>query len=125
MKNSLSRRTFLKAGVGTGAALAFSAASYARIKGANDRISIGQIGCGGRGLNAHYDQGIGPYAKEQNIEVTAVCDPWRLRREMASAAAEETYGRPARKFSSYRDVMALKDVDAVMIASPDCTTRRT
>src|SRR5512146_1726779 len=119
MKRSLSRRTFLKAGVGTSAAWAFSAASYAKVKGANDRIAIAQIGCGDRGTNAHMIQGIGPFAKEQNIEVTAVCDPWRVRQEMASAAAQEKFGRPARKFSSYRDVMALKDIDAVMIASPD------
>jgi predicted dehydrogenase len=118
MDHSLSRRTFLKAGVGTSAALAFSAASYGRIKGANERISIAQIGCGGRGVGAHM-AGIAPFAGEQNVEVTAVCDPWRLRREVASAKAKETYGRPARMFVSYRDVMALDDVDAVMIASPD------
>jgi predicted dehydrogenase len=119
MDRSVSRRTLLKAGVGTSAAWAVSAASYARVKGANDRIAIAQIGCGDRGTNAHMIQGIGPFAKEQNIEVTAVCDPWRVRQEAASAAAAKTYGRPARKFSSYRDVMALKDIDAVMIASPD------
>ncbi|MCL5282379.1 MAG: Gfo/Idh/MocA family oxidoreductase [Planctomycetes bacterium] len=119
MDRSVSRRTILKAGVGTSAAWALSAASYAKVKGANDRIAIAQIGCGDRGTNAHMIQGIGPFAQEQNIEVTAVCDPWRLRQEAASAAAEKTYGRPARKFSSYRDVMALKDIDAVMIASPD------
>jgi len=118
MRNSLSRRAVLKAGVGGGAALAFSAASYARVIGANDRISIGQIGCGSRGVGAHMG-GVAPYAKEQNIEVTAVCDPWRLRREEASAKANETYGRPARQFVSYRDLLALKDIDAVMIASPD------
>ena len=118
MQNSMSRRAVLKAGVGGGAALAFSAASYARVIGANDRISIGQIGCGSRGVGAHM-AGVAPYAKEQNIEVTAVCDPWRLRREEASAKANETYGRPARQFVSYRDLLALKDVDAVMIASPD------
>ncbi len=118
MDRSVSRRTLLKAGVGTSAALAFSAASYAKVKGANDRIAIAQVGCGGRGVGAHM-AGIKPYAKEQNIEVTAVCDPWRVRQEAASAAANETYGRPARKFFSYRDVMALKDIDAVMIASPD------
>lgn len=119
MDRSVSRRTFLKAGVGTSAALAFSAASYAKIKGANDRISIAQIGCGDRGVNAHM-VGINKFAKEQNFEITAVCDPWRLRREVASAKANEWYGRPARQFVSYRDVMALSDVDAVMIASPDC-----
>ena len=119
MDRSVSRRTILKAGVGTSAAWALSAASYAKVKGANDRIAIAQVGCGDRGVNAHMIQGIGPFAKEQNIEVTAVCDPWRVRQEIASAAANKTYGRPARKFSAYRDVMALQDVDAVMIASPD------
>jgi predicted dehydrogenase len=38
---------------------------------------------------------------------------------MASAATKEWYGREARKFSSYRDLLALKDIDAVMIASCD------
>jgi len=98
--------------------MVFSAASYGRIRGANDRISIGVIGCGGRGIGAHM-AGVAPFAKEQNIEITAVCDPWRLRREAAAAKANETYGRPARQFVSYRDLLALEDVDAVMIASPD------
>ena len=40
MDRSVSRRTILKAGVGTSAAWAFSATSYAKIVGANDRISI-------------------------------------------------------------------------------------
>jgi predicted dehydrogenase len=63
--------------------------------------------------------GVNKHAKSQNIEVTAVCDPWRLRREEASAKAKEWYGRAARQFVSYRDLVALDDVDAVMIASCD------
>jgi len=118
MKRSLSRRGLLKAGVGGSAVLAFSAASYSRILGANDRISIGVIGCGNRGVNAHM-AGVNKHAQSQNIEITAVCDPWRLRREVASAKAKEWYGRAARPFVSYRDLLALEDVDAVMIASCD------
>jgi len=118
MKRSLSRRGLLKATVGGSAVLAFSAASYSRILGANDRISIGVIGCGNRGVNAHM-AGVNKHAQSQNIEITAVCDPWRLRREVASAKAKEWYGRAARSFVSYRDLLALEDVDAVMIASCD------
>ena len=118
MQNSCSRRSFLRTATAGSAALAMSAASYSRVLSANDRISIGIIGCGGRGLGAHMP-GINEHAKSQNIEITAVCDPWRLRREEASARAKEWYGREARKFSSYRDLIALKDVDAVMIASCD------
>ena len=85
---------------------------------ANERISIGVIGCGGRGFRAHMP-GVHKHDKEQNIEITAVSDPWRLRRERAAACCQEWYSRPARQFVSYRDIMALEDIDAVMIASCD------
>jgi predicted dehydrogenase len=117
MKMPASRRHFLKT-ASVGAAFAFTASSYAKVVGANERISLGLIGCGGRGYNAHM-KGIHPYDKEQNVEFTAVSDPWRQRRERAAARAHEWYGRPARQFVSYQDIMALDDVDAVMIASCD------
>jgi predicted dehydrogenase len=118
MRGSYSRRDFLQAAAAGSAALAMSATSYSRVIGANERISIGVIGCGSRGVGAHM-AGVNEHAKTQNIEITAVCDPWRVRQEVASATAKEWYGREARKFSSYRDLLALKDVDAVMIASCD------
>jgi len=118
MQGLFSRRNFLKTATAGSAALALSAASYSRVLGANDRISIGQIGCGGRGIGAHM-AGVHEHQATQNFEITAVCDPWRLRQEAAAAKTKEWYGREARMFSSYRDLVALKDVDAVMIASPD------
>ena len=118
MQGLYSRRGFLKTATAGSAALALSAASYSRVLGANDRVSIGLIGCGGRGVGAHM-AGVHQHQDTQNFEITAVCDPWRLRREEAAAKTKEWYGREARKFSSYRDLVALKDVDAVMIASCD------
>ncbi len=118
MKRTASRRSFLKAASTGVAALSISASSYARIVGANDRISIGIIGCGRRGLYAHMP-GVQKYSDSENVEITAVCDPWRLHREEAAAKVKEWYGRPARQFVSYRDVVALDDIDAVMIASCD------
>jgi len=118
MQGLYSRRGFLKTATAGGAAFALSAASYSRVLGANDRISIGQIGCGGRGIGAHM-AGVHAHQATQNFEITAVCDPWRLRQEAAAAKTKQWYGREARKFSSYRDLIALKDVDAVMIASCD------
>ena len=112
-----SRRAFLKRATAAGAA-AMTASSYSRILGANERISVGIIGCGNRGRNAHM-AGLNKYAESQNMEITAVCDPWRQRREDAAEMAKEWYGRKARTFVSYRDVMALGDVDAVTIASCD------
>lgn len=117
MEFPASRRQFLKT-ASVGAAMAFTATSYAKIVGANERISLGLIGCGGRGYDAHMN-GVHPFDKQQNVEFTAVSDPWRQRRERAAARVQEWYGRPARQFVSYRDIVALADVDAVMIASPD------
>ena len=117
MTRPVTRRQFLRT-ASAGAALGLSAVSYARIRGANERISIGILGCGGRGYGAHMP-GVHKHAKQMNVEITAVCDPWRLRRERAAARAKEWYGREARQCVSYRDLVALRDVDAVMIASCD------
>ncbi len=113
-----SRREFLKATSAGAAALTLTATSYARVAGSNERLSIGVIGCGDRGLKAHMP-GVNAHAKAANLEITAVCDPWSVRREMAAAQCREWYGRAARKLVSYRELVALEDVDAVMIASPD------
>ena len=117
-KETTTRRQFIKTASIGAAAVSMSASSYARAAGANDRISIGIIGCGDRGVGAHM-AGVNQYAKEQNIVITAVCDPWRPRRELAAAKAKEWYGKEARQFVTYKDLLALKDVDAVMIASCD------
>ncbi len=113
-----SRRQFLQTASLGAAALTMPAASYARIVGANDRISIGVIGCGGRGRRAHMP-GVHAHSETMNCEITAVSDPWRQRREEAANQIQDWYGRPGRCFVSYRDILELKDIDAVMIASCD------
>jgi len=118
MKQSASRRQFLTTTAAGVTALAMNASSYARVPGANDRIRIGLVGCGGRGIGAHM-RGVARHAKTQNIEFTAVCDPWRIARERAAASAKKWFGREPLQFASYRDVVSRDDVDAVMIASCD------
>jgi predicted dehydrogenase len=125
MSTDLTRRDFIKKTAAvSGTVFALSAcsttkvSSYKRIIGANDRISIGIIGCGDRGRNAHMT-GVHQYDQTENIEITAVCDPYRVAREEAAAMAREWYGREPRQFVSYLDLLALQEVDAVMIASCD------
>jgi predicted dehydrogenase len=118
MSQGTTRRQFFRNAAVSAAAVSMSAASYARIKGANERISIGMIGCGDRGRNAHMTN-IHRYSEDQNVEITAVCDPWKVNRERAAADTKSWYGREARQFVSYRDLVALEDIDAVMIASCD------
>lgn len=117
MKTTIGRRGFLGATVAAGAAT-LTARSHARVKGANDRIRLAQIGCGGRGRHAHME-GIHKHDKAQNVEYVAVSDPWRLAREQAAAMCKEWYGNDVRQCVSYRDILARDDIDAVLIASPD------
>lgn len=118
MENLMSRREFVKTTAVAGAALGLSATSYGRIRGANDRIRIGLIGCGDRGVTAHL-AGIEPFAEAENIEVIAVSDPWQKARENAVASVKAKYGRDPKTFVSHRDLLAMPEVDAVMIASTD------
>ncbi len=116
--SSSSRRTFLKTATAGTTALAMTAAGYARVAGANDRIAVGQIGCGNRGFGAHM-KGVHAHAEEQNVEIVAVCDVWTEHLDRAAAQVEKWHGRAPRRTTRFEDVLAMKDVDAVMIASPD------
>ena len=118
MKTTSSRREFLKTASVGAAALGVTASSYGRVVGANERIAIGQIGCGGRGRGAHM-KGVNAHAKEMNCQIIAVADPWKQKREAAAALCKEWYGQPAKAVVSYQELLAMKEVDAVMIASCD------
>ncbi len=121
----IARRNFIKtsAALAVGSAVAggvigLTAAQRARSIGANDRIRIGIIGCGDRARRVHMPS-IHKHVAETNFEIVALCDPWRIARAEANALVKEWYGREAKEFTTYRDLLAMRDLDAVMIASPD------
>ncbi|MDD4017460.1 MAG: Gfo/Idh/MocA family oxidoreductase [Kiritimatiellae bacterium] len=122
MTSKTTRRNLLKIAGGTAAVYAapfsVSAATRRRSIGANDRIRIGVIGCGGRGRNAHM-KGLYAHVKETNFEIVALSDPWRIAREQANGMVKEWFGRDAQQFVSYRQLLECKDLDAVTIASCD------
>ena len=113
------RRQFLgQSGlIAGGAALASTARSYASILGANDRISLAHIGIGNRGREL--DQIAGALKQSQNVEMTAVCDLWKVNRERAVEANAKYHGRAPRAYQYLEDVLALKDVDGVLISTPE------
>jgi predicted dehydrogenase len=117
-ESKITRRSFLnKSATMLGATVATSALSYRRILGANERISLGHIGVGNRGREL--DWIAGQLKNQYNVEMTAVCDLWKVNREKAAAMAERTYGRAPRSFQHLEDLLALKDVDAVFISTPE------
>lgn len=104
------RRSFISA-------LSASALSYGRILGSNDRISLGFIGVGARGFELV--EMFGRLKDKQNVETTAVCDLWTVFRDRAARRAEEVHGRRPRAFQNLEDLLALRDVDAVVISTAD------
>jgi len=121
---NLTRRNFIgkttSAIAGTALAsspVAFSAASYNRIKGANDRINIGFLGCGARG-SGHQNM-VKMSAKDKNLGVVAVCDIWKINREKAATACRVNFGNEVKQFKYSEDFLAMTELDAVMIATGD------
>jgi predicted dehydrogenase len=119
-ETTIDRRKFLTNSatlLAGGAAFAKTAFSYDKILGANDRISLAHIGNGSRGSDLDW---IAAQLKTSHkIEMTTLCDLWRLNREKAVAVNEKFYGRAPRSYQYLEDVLALKDVDAVLISTPE------
>jgi len=90
-------------------AAGMTAASYSCVMGANDRISIGVIGCGNRGNNE-----IKPVFENLNGPFSAVCDLWRTRAEKSCFPL----GR-CEVFTDHRRLLELPALDAVVIATSD------
>jgi predicted dehydrogenase len=96
----MNRRTFLAA----------TAASASRVWGANGRLGVALIGSGRRGrevMKAFLDTGA--------ADLRAVADVYDVQRDRARALL----GKPDLECVAYQDVLARKDVDAVLIAAPD------
>ncbi len=98
------RRTFLK----TPAVSAVPAVDAPAAP--SDRIGIAVIGCGGMGRADLTD-----FQKQPEVEIRAVCDVFRPN---AETAARLCTGKPD-IYSDYRRVLERKDIDAVVVATPD------
>jgi predicted dehydrogenase len=105
--SELSRRQFGKQAIAAGLATALGAT---RVHGANDRIRLGFIGLGNRG-----DQVLDGFLEHRDAEVVAICD---LHQPYLDFAARKIGSSP-RQFKDYRSLLELKDIDAVVICTPD------
>jgi len=107
----MTRREFLKDSAIAGAgAVALGAFAPSRVLGANDRIRMGVVGSGHR---ARYVMEL--FKRVPNVEFVAVCDVYAPAR----AKALEIAGADAQSCTNYHEVLDRKDIDAVLIGSPD------
>src|SRR5581483_12131700 len=99
----MERRTFLM-----GAGMAFAA------RGANDKVSIGVIGIGGRG-RGHVQY----YGKLPDAQVVALCDVNTAQTERGANIVEKTQGTKPKLYQDIRRMLEDKSIDAVSIATPN------
>lgn len=100
----MDRRTFVIAG-----ATAFSAAASE-----SDRVMLGVIGSGSRGTYVMTD-----FQKDPNVRVSAICDVYEPNLERALSIAGKVPGNRPKQYRDYQDLLADKEVDAVLIATPE------
>lgn len=102
----VNRRTFVRAAAG---AAAFTAASYNRVLGANGKVNLALIGCGGRGKSV-----LTNFVANDSIRANALCDVYSARIDEAMEIAPGAKG-----YKEHGEVLSRDDVDAVLIATPD------
>jgi predicted dehydrogenase len=120
----VTRRHFL-GGVAAGS-LAFPAIVPASVFGADDkpppseRVTVGFIGCGKMANDYHLSE----LLKFGDVQALAVCDVDTNRREAAKKRVEKAYSerkdyKGCTAYNDFRDVVGRKDIDAVVIATPE------
>lgn len=116
------RRNFIRSAVAGGAMLSvggvlegFSANSYNRIVGANDRIRLAGIGVHSRGLALATN-----FAKQKDCSITALCDVDSQSLAKCAEKVQTVCGEKVKNtYKDLRKMLESKDIDAVFIATPD------
>jgi predicted dehydrogenase len=108
-RRELLKKVALGAGTLVAGPLAFGPERPARAA-PSDRIQIGMIGIGGFGTVDLND-----FVANKDVEVVAVCDVYQPNLEKAAAIA----GPKAKRHTDYRKLLEDRDVDAVVIATPE------
>ena len=107
----MNRRQFSLQSAATAALISTSSArSSSRILGANNRLNLGIIGLGRRGTTV-----AGGFTKDNRVRITALCDVYGQQ----SAKFQQRIPGDSAFFPRYQDLISRKDVDAVLIATPD------
>jgi predicted dehydrogenase len=90
-----------------------TARSYAAVPGANDRLSLGVIGLGRRGLIVSHG-----FAQDPRVQIVALCDVYAEMVEAYQAKMKDHLAQPTVDVR-HRELLARKDVDAVLVTTPD------
>jgi predicted dehydrogenase len=109
----LNRRSILQSGALTGVAAALPTFATKEVLGANDRILMGLIGCGGRGravmgMHQHHD-----------IHFVGICDVTEPRIQNGLRDAGRNHEGKVTVYADFNQLLENKDIDAVVIGTPE------
>ncbi len=117
-KQDITRRSFLNRSKSLAASAPLLYLSAQSVLGANDKIQVGVIGCGHRAQSSLLRDFL-RFAEDYNASVTAICDVWSQPREQVSQMIQERSGVTPKEYEDYRELLSMKELDAVIIACPD------
>ena len=92
-----------------GAIIAGAVLPFARVRGANERIGVGVVGLGGRGVGAH----IPSFENQKDVTVVAVSDPDRERMEAAAKTIQSKFSHGVEQYVDMREMFDRKDIDVI------------
>jgi predicted dehydrogenase len=117
-RRRVTRRAFLKKTTAAAASLAvptvFPATAFGRNAPSN-RVNLAMIGVGSRGTDV-----MNGFARNEDVQILAVCDTFRERSERARSALNEKYGGDVvTAHRDFREILTRDDIDGVVICTPD------
>lgn len=111
--SSFDRRDFLKSSAATATAGLLASAQVAKAS-ASERVRVAHIGTGGRAYSL-----VTSFSGNKEVEVVSVCDLDPAKLEKGVAQVEKLQGKKPRIEKDYRAAIDAKDIDAVVIGTPD------
>lgn len=113
----MNRRNFLRnsAIAGTGLYAGLGQTALAQSRSANDTVNVALIGCRGHG----YSRILSSHLKLPNVQCVALCDVDQNVLDERTAETQEIQGKAPKQYHDFRRLLEDKDVDAVIIGTPD------
>jgi predicted dehydrogenase len=116
--NSVTRRRFLaaaSAAVSAPYVITSTALGQNGRPAASERITMGTIGCGGRGSHD-----MAAFLSNDDVQMLAICDVVKKKRDAAKGRVDKQYGNTdCAAYRDLRELLARDDIDAVLIATGD------
>jgi len=105
----ITRRRFVQESIAAATAISFPMVASSRVLGANDAVTVGVVGLGGRGAGAH----VPSFQNQPGVTVVALSDPDRQRMGRAAETIESKYGHRPDQYVDMRKMFERKDIDVI------------